>query len=189
MPEMNTIRRFSWARTAWYGAELGVALACLYTLAFIAYAVVRTAFKILTTPEVAGGLAGTVLATWVSLALASIVIAALLVVPVALLGAATALGIRALLAPAGALGRPARAAALGALVCLGISLALVALLAGGLGVAWTPASAATLTFWVVLPLLIYVLAGALASRRLAQLLPARAPQPGGKGQPGVTSSP
>jgi hypothetical protein len=55
--------------------------------------------------------------------------------------------------------------------------------------AWTPATATTLTFWVALPLLIYVLVGVLASRRLVQLLSARAAQPAGEGQPGFTTSP
>ena len=39
-----------------------------------------------------------------------------------------------------------------------------------MGVAWTPATAETLTFWLVLPLAVYVVVGGVASWRLGQRL-------------------
>lgn len=168
MNEIAVARRVGWARTAWYGAELGIALAFVYALAFVAYAVARASVSILASGDLAGGLAETLLATWLSLAVASAAVAAICALPAALLGAATALTIRALLPPIATRG-PNGAVALGVLVCLGFSLAL-ALLIGGLGVRWTPANAGALTFWLALPLAIYCAAGGLASRQLARML-------------------
>jgi uncharacterized protein (DUF2062 family) len=53
-------------------------------------------------------------------------------------------------------------------VCLVVSLALLALLTQGMGVTWTPATAATLTFWLVTPLVLYVIVGTLASWQVAE---------------------
>jgi hypothetical protein len=181
MDDFTTTRRVSWARAIWYGAELGVALTCVYTVAFIGYAVVRSTVMILATPGPDAGLAGTLASTWLSLALAATEVALLCALPAALLGAATALVIRALLTLADAVSSPARAGALGAAVCLGFSLALVALVSGGLGVAWTPTSAEALTFWLVLPLLIYVVAGGVVSRQLVQT-PGYGPARSGAGE-------
>ena len=66
---------------------------------------------------------------------------------------------------------PQRAIGIGVTVCLSASLALLVLLYEGLGVRWTPATAATLTFWLLMPLVAYVVAGGVAgwhvNRRLA----------------------
>jgi hypothetical protein len=67
------------------------------------------------------------------------------------------------LALASATPTPRRAVASGLAVCLVVSLALLALLTQGMGVSWTPATAATLTFWLVTPLVLYVIAGTMAS--------------------------
>jgi hypothetical protein len=56
-----------------------------------------------------------------------------------------------------------RAAVSGLAVSLVVSLALLALLNRGIGLAWTPATAAPLTFWLVAPLVLYVIASSVAS--------------------------
>ena len=160
--------RWGWGRTAWYGAEACVALAFVYTLVFIGYAIVRATFTIMATLDVGNGLVGTLIATWAGLALPALVIAALAAIPAALIGALTTLAIRVLLALGDATPTPRRAVASGLAVCLVVSLALLALLTQAMGVSWTPVTAATLTFWLFTPLVIYVIAGTVASWQWAE---------------------
>jgi hypothetical protein len=164
--------RLGWGRTAWYGAEACVALAFVYTLAFIGYAIVRSTLTILATPEIDAGLVSTLIATWAGLALPALVCAALASIPAALIGALTALVVRALLALGNVTPTPRRAVASGLAVCLVVSLALLALLTQGMGVTWTPATAATLTFWLVAPLVLYSIAGTVASWQVGRKLAA-----------------
>jgi hypothetical protein len=152
-------RRNGWGRTAWYGAEIGVGLSFLYALAFIAYAVVRSTSVLLGTPNPDGGLAGTLIATWATLALPALMIAALAGILAAAIGALTALAVRMLASFGTARPTPRRAAGSSLAVCLVVCLALLLLLTQGLGLVWTPATAETLTFWLVLPLIIYIIAG------------------------------
>jgi hypothetical protein len=168
MTQRTHTARLDWGRTAWYGAEACVALAFVYTLVFIGYAIVRATFAILATPEIDAGLAATLIATWAGLALPALVVAALAAIPAALIGALTALAIRALLALGDVTPTPRRAGASGLAVCLVVSLALLALLTQAMGVTWTPATAATLTFWLVAPLVLYVIAGTVASWQVAE---------------------
>ncbi|MEO7909592.1 MAG: hypothetical protein ABIV47_08080 [Roseiflexaceae bacterium] len=163
----HTVRQ-GWGRTAWYGAEACVTLAFVYTLAFIGYAIVRATLAILATPKIDAGLTATLIATWAGLALPALVVAALAAIPAALIGALTALVIRVLLTLGDATPTPRRAGASGLAVCLVVSLALLALLTQALGVTWTPATAATLTFWLVAPLVLYVIAGTVASWQVAE---------------------
>jgi hypothetical protein len=160
-----------WGRTAGYGAEAGIALAFVYALAFIGYAVVRSTLTLLATPAPDSTLAGTLIATWISLAVPAFMLAAILGILAAVIGALTALVLRALLSRVNPTHAPQQAIAVGVAVCLTVSLALLVLLYRGLGVRWTPATAATLTFWLLLPLVAYVVAGGMASwhvnRRLA----------------------
>ena len=164
--------RLGWGRTAWYGAEACVTLAFLYTLVFIGYAIVRATLAILATPDIDAGLAATLIASWAGLALPALVCAALAAIPAALIGALTALAIRALLALGDATPSPRRAVASGLAVCLVVSLALLALLTRAMGVTWTPATAAALTFWLVTPLMLYVIAGGVASWQVGRKLAA-----------------
>jgi hypothetical protein len=152
-----------WGRTAGYGAEAGIALAFGYALAFIGYAVGRSTLTILTPPTPDGTLAGTLLATWASLAVPAFVLAAIFGILAAVSGALTALVLRALVSRVNPTHAPRRAIGMGLAVCLSVSLALLVLLYQGLGVRWMPATAATLTFWLLVPLLIYVVAGGVAS--------------------------
>jgi hypothetical protein len=172
LKQHTNISRLGWGRTAWYGAEACVALAFLYTLVFIGYAIVRATLAILTTPDIDAGLAGTLIATWAGLALPALVIAALAAIPAALIGALSALAVRALLALGSATPTPRRAVASGLAVCLVVSLALLALVMQGMGVTWTPATAATLTFWLVAPLVLYSIAGTVASWQVGRKLAA-----------------
>ncbi len=162
--------RLGWGRTAWYGAEACVTLAFVYTLVVIGYAIVRATLAILATPQIDAGLAATLIATWAGLALPALVIAALAAIPAALIGALTALAVRALLALGSATPTPRRAMSSGLAVCLVVSLALLALMTQGLGMDWTPATAATLTFWLVAPLVLYVIAGTAASWQVGRTL-------------------
>jgi hypothetical protein len=161
-----------WGRTAWYGAEAGIALTLLYAVAFIGYALVRSTLNLLATPDLDGGLAGTLFATWISMAVPAFVLAATFACLAALLGALTALVLRVLLSDLNTLHRPRLAIATGIGVCLTISLVLLALLSQGLGVTWTSATAEALTFWLILPLVTLVLAGGLASWQVNRMLAA-----------------
>jgi hypothetical protein len=160
-----------WGRTAAYGAEVGIALAFVYALAFISYAVARSTLMLLATPSPDGTLASTLFVTWTSLAVPAFVLAALYGILAAVIGALTALILRALLSRVNPTHAPKRAVAIGVAVCLTVSFVLLVLLYQGLGVRWTPATAATLTFWLLLPLMTYVMAGGMVSwhvnRRLA----------------------
>lgn len=160
-----------WGRVARGGAVAGVMTAGVYALVFLGYAIARATATLLLTPGIDGGLAGTVAATAMSLAVPVAVFAALCALPAAVLGAVTALLIRALLIRA-LLARLTAAqgqmwaALLGGGVCAAISLAFLALVDVGLDVTWSRGTAEALSFWLVLPLALYILAGALGSRRL-----------------------
>lgn len=151
-----------WGRTARYGAEAGIGLAYGYALAFLGYAVVRSTLNLMATPDPDGGLVSTLIATWISLAIPALVLGSIVGLLAAALGALTALVLRALLLRNTTI-TPLRAVAIGVGVCLTVSLALLALLNRGLGVHWTPATAPTLTFWLVVPLVLYIVAGGVAS--------------------------
>jgi hypothetical protein len=166
------VPRVGWGRTARYGAEAGIALALVYALAFIGYAVVRSTLTLLAPPAPDGTLAGTLIATWTSLAVPAFVLAAMCSILAAVIGALTALVLRALVSRVNPTHASQRAIGLGVAVCLTVSLALLVLLYEGLGVRWTPATAATLTFWLLVPLVIYVVAGAMASWHINRKLAA-----------------
>jgi hypothetical protein len=170
MKQRTSTARLGWGRSAWYGAEACVTLAFLYALAFIGYTIVRATLAILATPEIDAGLAGTLIATWAGLALPALVITALAALPVALIGALTALAVRRLLALGIATPTRRRAAASGFAVSLVVSLALLALLNRGIGLAWTPATAASLIFWLVAPVVLYVIASGVASWQMGRML-------------------
>lgn len=166
-----------WGRTARGGAVVGAVAVGTYALLFLGYAVARATSTLLLTPDIDGGLARTIAATGLSLAVPVAVLAALCALPAALVGAATALIIRVLLVRMPAIQAPA---ALGGGVCAAAGLALLALLSGWLGIAWTRGTAEALTFWVALPLVIYALAGALGASHLQYTLAPAARPPQGR---------
>jgi hypothetical protein len=171
MAERRDTRSPSWRQTAWYGAEAGAALALLYGMLFTFYAVARATSAILATPEIDGGLAATLAATWISLAVPALVVAIIAAVPAGVVGALTAIVLRGLVSRAGVASRPGQALAAGVALCLGLSLALLALVMGGLGIVWVPATAEALTFWLLAPLVVYSIAGGVAGWRACRMAP------------------
>jgi hypothetical protein len=143
----------------------------VYALAFMVYAVVRSSFTIVVTVNEDAGRLGTLLATWLSLIIPALTIA-LLIVPLAVLfGVVTALLIWGISAAWNREHAPTKAVAIGSGTCVVIAVVLIVVLSQGLGLRWTSTVAETLTFWLALPLVIYILAGGTAgwelNRRLA----------------------
>jgi hypothetical protein len=172
MTQSTHAPRIGWGRTAWYGAEAGIALAFLYALAFIGYAIVRSTLNLLAMPNLDGGLASTLVATWVALALPAFVFATLAGILAAIIGALTALALRMLLCQMNAAHTAWRAVAIGIAICLSVSLALLVMLTQGLGATWSPSVAATLTFWLILPLVTYIVAGGVAGWQVNRMIAA-----------------
>ena len=158
--------RSHWLMVARRGAEIGITLDFAYAVAFIAYAIIRSAVKLLATPGIDAGWPGTALATWAALALPAFVFAVLFVPIVALLGVLTALAVYALSPTLNPEHAPSRAVFIGIGVCSLVVFATALLPDLQAGLRWTPALAETLTFWLALPLLIYIVAGGMASRHL-----------------------
>lgn len=162
--------QMGWGQTASRGAAVGVVSVGVYALAFLGYAVTRATARLLTTPDIDGGLAATIAATWLSLAVPVAVFAILCALPAALLGVVTALLMRGLLVRIPRTWGWARAMLVGGGLCATISFTLLALLASQLGLAWTRGTGEAITFWLALPLVVYTLAGALAGGRLQRAL-------------------
>jgi hypothetical protein len=168
MPEVKA-KRPDWGLTACYGAELGVSIALLYALAFTGYASVRSTFSLLTTPDVDAGLAVTLFTTWLSLIVPAVGIAAMLMLPVAVIGALTALLLRGVTMLS--LARiPSRGLVLSGAMCTVLSITTLGLPALYTRADWTPAMVETLTFWLIIPMLLYIVAGALAGREMVCML-------------------
>lgn len=157
----------TWGRIMWYGAELGVAFAFGYALVFIVYAMARATIDLLATPQIDAGWLNIAIATWLSLAVPALLLAALFAPFVALIGALTALGVHAILSARNA--SPRQAVTIGVGTCAVIAFALVALLTLGTGFTWSPAIIETWMFWLVLPLLSYIVAGGVGAWMLYQL--------------------
>lgn len=157
-----------WSRVARAGATVGLMIAGAYALAFLGYAITRATATLLLTPSIDGGLTGTIAVTALSLAVPVAVFATLCAPLAAGLGAATALLIRTLLARMPMVYGRLGAALLGVGMCVALGLVLIGMLARGLGLVWNSGTAEALTFWLVLPLVLYTLAGALGSSQLQQ---------------------
>src|SRR5689334_15464958 len=155
--EMGT--RPTTGRVALRGAGVAILAVAGYTLAFLGYAGIRSSAALLATVNEDAGLIATLAAVWVSLSVPALTIALLVCPLAALLGAVSALATWAALSAWNHERAPGRAIAIGAATCAAISALLVGILVLSLGLAWTPASAAALTFWLALPLLIYMIAG------------------------------
>jgi hypothetical protein len=164
--------RLGWWRTAWYGAEAGAALAFVYGLLFIGYAIVRSTLNLLAVPNADEGSISILLSTWVALALSSLVTAALASLPAGVVGALTALALRVVLSRVNRAHAPWRAIAIGAGICLAVSLVPLVLAVRLLGMSWTPSVATTLIFWLILPIALYAAAGGLAGWQVNRMLAA-----------------
>jgi len=162
---MNHVK-LGWARVAGYGAELGIACAFSYALAFIVYALVRSTGDLSAAPQIDAGWLNIALATWFALATPALLLAALFAPFVAILGALTALAINAITSARNA--SPRAGALIGAGTCAGIASALVVLLTLT-GFTWSRAISETWLFWIVLPLLVYVGAGGIGGWLLRRL--------------------
>jgi hypothetical protein len=152
------------------GARVGILAVLAYALAFMVYAVVRSSFTLFATVNQDAGLWGTLLASWVSLIIPALTIALLLFPLGALFGIVTALVIWGISAAWNREQAPNKAVAIGVGTCIVIAVLLVVLLNQGLGVTWTRTLAETLTFWLALPLLVYIAAGGAASWALNRRL-------------------
>ncbi|CAG0943011.1 hypothetical protein ANRL1_01172 [Anaerolineae bacterium] len=159
--------KLAWGRIAWYGAELGIAFAFVYALAFIVYAIVRATIDLIATPQIDAGWLNIALATWFSLAVPALLLAALFTPVVAIIGALTALGVNAIASARNA--SPRQAALIGAETSGVFALALIALLTFGAGFTWSLAIIETWMFWLVLPLLLYVVAGGVGGWMLSRM--------------------
>jgi hypothetical protein len=159
-----------WWSVTLTGAVTGAGLTFTYALVFALYAVLRSSFVIWTLipPEV--DTLPTLAANGASIVVASIAAASLLAIAMALLGVGTAMIINWLLAVANSHHTPARAILIGATATIGIvalcQLALHLALEAGLGRSLFSLGAETYLFWVGLPGLLHIGAGALGAWRL-----------------------
>jgi hypothetical protein len=187
MGEQLQTRPVGWGRTARYGAEAGITLALIYAILFISYAAVRSGLTLLATPDVDAGLLPTVIATWLALALPALALVLIAALPAAAIGALTALVLRGVLSNLATARTAGRGVAVGATICLGLSLGLLGLVLNRMEGAWTAAVVETLAFWLLLPMVLYTVAGGVAGGRMARLLgPAPRRHPGGRQSPSAS---
>lgn len=144
------------------GALLGLTVTFGYALFFWLYAVLRASTTLWETVNDSAGLVWTWLATVSSLAIAILTIAAILSLVVVPIGAATAVLIVWLSKRWNRASRPAMAAAIGAIVTGIMAVLLITVLQfAGLQFTWRFWEAWSL--WLIVPLVLFVLAGGAAS--------------------------
>jgi hypothetical protein len=169
MSRVESEPQLSAIMVAWYGAELGAAADFAYALAFILYALARSTYDLLATPAIDAGWLNIAIATWLALAVPAFLLAALFAPIVMVFGALTALLVKVVLAARNPSRASRRAVALGVTVCAFVVIVILALLVFGMGLTWRPAIAETLAFWIVLPLVLYVVAGGIGGWELNQM--------------------
>ncbi len=154
----DQLSKWTWQRTARHGAELGAVLSVAYSLLFDAYAIGTASV---------GSSADAVGANSVAIFRQTIPWMLAVLIPSALVGVLTALFIRALLARLNSSGNPGR----GMLLGFGSTIVLTAVVTLVLVVTGMPLTLdvypQTYLFWVGLPSLLYVAAGAVGARRLS----------------------
>ncbi len=158
--------RSSWRYSAFGGAVLCSILALAYTLAFIVYALARSALTVTATINPDAGMWGTLIATWASLIVASLFIGALLTIAVAILGAFTGTVVKAVSLVFNPQHKPPRAVAIGASVCFGIILLLHLPLRSAMNYALPDLLSMHTLFWLEMPSAIFIVAGGLGNRKL-----------------------
>src|SRR3990172_6702454 len=134
----NNVRPLGWGRVAGYGAELGIACAFLYALAFIGYAIARATIDLLVTPQIETGWLGTAIVTWFSLAVPALLLAAIFAPLAALIGALTALVVNAVSMALNPGQARRQAFIIGIAVCAVVVVVICWLLFFGMGLAWKP---------------------------------------------------
>lgn len=152
------------------GAGVGLLAVFVYALAFIVYAAVRSSFTVFATVNEDAGLFGTLIATWVSLSIPALTIALLLAPLAVVFGVIAALLIWGLSAAWNREHAPKKAVVIGSGTCALLAALLIVSLNLGFGLTWSQTVAETLTFWLALPLLVFVGAGGLASWELNRRL-------------------
>jgi hypothetical protein len=170
MQPSKTTTRSSWRYAAFGGAVLCSILGLAYTLAFILYALARSALTVLTTVNQDAGMLGTLIATWASLIVASLIIGALCTIAVAILGAITGIIVKAVSVVLNPQNEPQRAAVIGAGVCFAIVLFLHFALRAAMSYALPDLLSMHAVFWLELPSAIFIVAGGVAARQLTLML-------------------
>lgn len=166
MQPSKTTTRSSWRYAAFGGAVLCSILALAYTVAFILYALARSALTVLTTVNQDAGMLGTLIATWASLIVASLIIGALCTVAVAILGAISGILVKAVSVVFNPENEPRRAAVIGAGVCFAIIVLLHLALRSAMSYTLPDLLSMHALFWLELPSAIFIAAGGLAARQL-----------------------
>jgi hypothetical protein len=168
---------FAWREVVQTGALAGVALTYTYALAFLLYATLRATFVLVSMPWPDAGLVGTVIATGASLVAPGLVLATLLTVPAALLGALAAALVYAVLLWLSASHLVTEAPLIGGAVALTVVAMIRLGLVYGLGITVASLTLPTYLFWLGLPAVVYVVAAAIGGGRLNRRLCLRYPQP------------
>lgn len=149
------------------GAVAAVGLAFAYALVFVVYAVIRSSLLLGSVASDAG-FGGTIIAYAAALTLAALTIAALMALPVAVIGLITA----AIVKRSGFWFNPrhseSRSIAVGTFMCFIIVLVFHVLLQRALGFSMSDvvSNSETYLLWLGFPSLIYIAAGGVASRKL-----------------------
>jgi hypothetical protein len=153
------------------GAFWGAALTFAYALVFCLYAIVRISWTILAAGPLDAGVPGTLAANAACILIAALVMTALLSLSTAALGMVSAILIGRLFLIFKPKEASLQAAWLGVAGPLLISLLLLPALKLGVGFSPIKLPAETGLFWLGLPLIIYMGAGALAGWKMSRYTP------------------
>lgn len=157
--------RGSWGQIVRYGAATGAASVMAYTLLFVVYATGRYAIALWAAPLDEG-----VWITWaiggLSMFIAGLAAALVMLIPAVLVGIATALIVAGLAGPLHTAQHPRRAATLSATVALALVLLVHLPLFQARLLSWSGLTSATYLFWLGLPSLVYLAAAIVQTQRL-----------------------
>lgn len=161
----------AWKETARHGAGVGARMTILYASLFLLYALVRSSFELSAMPAPESGTAGTLLATVISLTVATAAIALLLIPLSALVGMGTSLLLRRLLPEIGVAKSLGGTFIISLVVAFAVADTVQFILLPALGFEPLELPFGTWLFWFGIPSVIYIitigLEGAwLRSRRL-----------------------
>ena len=166
MASAKNISRLTYRHAALAGATICSLLALAYTTAFILYALLRSAFTVVNTVNQDAGIIETLVATWASLIVASLVIGILATFVVAILGAFTGILVQGIAGMVNKQNAPQRASLIGIGVCLAIIVLLHLALRSVMNFSLPDLFSMHALFWLEFPGLIFIVVGGIASRRL-----------------------